>query len=101
MKVGRSDEAEDEEIMIDGKEVKSVDAFCYLGSLMAADSSCDREVKVRIRKANATFGRLDKIWKKNGCSIKTKIRLYNAIVMSTLYIYGSETWPMTVANRKN
>src|SRR6218665_835720 len=66
---------------------------------MMADSSCDREVKVRIGKANATFGRLDKIWKKNGCRIKTKIQLYNAIVVGIL-LYGSETWPMTVANRK-
>ena len=44
-------EAEDEKIMIYGKEVKSVDAFCYLGSLMAADSNCDREIKVRLKKA--------------------------------------------------
>ena len=29
--------------MIDGREVESLDAFCYLGSLMAVDSSCDRE----------------------------------------------------------
>jgi len=28
-----------------------------------------------------------------------KIRLYEAIVMSTL-LYGAETWPMTVANKK-
>jgi len=48
---------------------------------------------------HCTFGRLDKRWKKNGCSIKTKIRLYNAIVVSTL-LYESETWPMTVANKK-
>ena len=60
---------------------------------------CDREVKVCIGKENATFRELDKIWKRNGCSIKTKIRLYNAIVVSIL-LYGSETWPMTVANRK-
>src|SRR6218665_1733508 len=99
MKVGRWDETEDGKLMTDGREVKSVDAFCYLGSLMTADSSCDREVKVRIGKANATFGRLDKIWKKNGCSIETKIRLYNAIVESTL-LYGSETWPMTVARHR-
>ena len=73
--------------MIDGKDVTLVDVFCYLGSLMMADSSCAREVKVCIVKANATFGRLDKIWKKNGCSIKTKIRLYNAIVVSTLLLW--------------
>jgi len=29
----------------------------------------------------------------------TKIRLYNAIVVRTL-LYGSKTWPMTVANRR-
>ena len=73
MKVGRWDEAEDEKIMIDGREVESVDAFCYLGSVMSADSNCNRKIKVCIGSANATFGRLDKIWKKNGCSIKTKI----------------------------
>jgi len=73
MKVGRWDETEDEKIMIDGKEVKSVDAFCYLGSLMTAVSSCDREVKVLIGKANVTFGKLAKIWKKNGCSTKTHV----------------------------
>jgi len=43
MKVGRWDKAENEKIMIDGREVESLDAFCYLGSLMAVDSSCDRE----------------------------------------------------------
>src|SRR6218665_3665398 len=31
--------------------------------------------------------------------IKTKIRPYNDIIVSTL-LYGSETWPMTVANKK-
>ena len=66
---------------------------------MAADSSCDKEIKVCIRRENATFGRLDRIWKKSGCSIKTKIRLYKAIVVSML-LYGSKTWPMTVANRR-
>ena len=75
MKIGRWDKSEDEKIMIDGRKVESVDAFCYLGNVITADSSCDMEVKVRIGKANATFGRLHKIWKKNGCNIKTKIRL--------------------------
>ena len=97
MKVGKWNE--DDKIVIDDREVESVDAFCYLGSLITADSSCDREIKIRIGKANAAFGKLTKIWKKNGFSMKTKIRLYNAIVLSTL-LYGSETWPMTVANKK-
>jgi hypothetical protein len=64
---------------------------------MTADSSCEKEIRARIGKANTAFGKLDKIWKSNGCSLKTKLRLHNAIVLSTL-LYGAETWPMTAAD---
>jgi len=40
---------------------------------------------------------LEKIWKSNGCSVDTKVRLYESIVLSTL-LYEAETWPITVAN---
>ena len=50
---------------------------------MTADSSCDKEIRIRIGKANAAFGRLEKIWKSNGCSVKIKIRLYEAVVLSS------------------
>jgi len=51
----------------------------------------------RMGKANAVFGRLERIWKSNRCIIDTKVRLYESIVLSTL-IYGAEIWPITVAN---
>lgn len=35
--------------------------FCYLGSLITADSSCDKEVNLRIGKANDASGRLKRI----------------------------------------
>src|SRR6218665_3120961 len=38
-------------------------------------------------------------WFRSASRPNAKIQLYNAIVVSTLP-YGSETWPMTVANRK-
>ena len=50
-------------------------------------------------KANATFGRLNNIWRNKGLSIVTKTRLYRALVLTTL-LYGAETWPMTKANMK-
>jgi len=37
--------------------------------------------------------------KSNGYAIRTEIKLYEAVVLSTL-LYGSETWPMMVANGK-
>jgi len=77
-------------IMKRGKEIETVDAFCYLGSTLAVDSSCDQEIRARIGKVNIAFGKLEKIWKSNGCEIKTKIRLYKAVVLSTL-LFFSET----------
>src|SRR3984885_2110199 len=97
MKIGKW--LDTEEIMIENKEIEVVDTFCYLGSSMKADSSCDEEIRVRIGKANTAFGRLEKIWKTSGLSIKIKIRLYEAVVVSTL-LYGAETWPMSVVNGK-
>lgn len=97
MKVGKWRKTD--EIRIADRNVDIVEDFCYLGSTLSADSRCDKEIKSRIGKANAAFGRLEKVWKSNGCSLKIKIRLYEAIVLSTL-LYGAETWPMTVANGK-
>src|SRR6218665_3166844 len=84
-------------IVIEEVSIEEVDDFCYLGSVMSSNSSCDKEIKTRMGKANAVFGRLEKIWKSNGCSVDTKVWLYESIVLSTL-LYVAETWPITVAN---
>jgi len=57
-------------ITIGGNEIETVDAFCYLGSILTDYSSCDKEIKARIGKANVAFGKLEKIWKSNGCGIR-------------------------------
>jgi hypothetical protein len=82
-----------------GKQVQEVDEFCYLGSVISGDSSCDKDIKTRLGKANATFVRLNNIWRNKSLNCRIKIRLYEALVLSTL-LYGAETWPMTVANLK-
>jgi hypothetical protein len=86
-------------IQAGGKPVEEVNEFCYLGSVIARDGSCDKDIRTQLGKANSCFGRLLNIWRNKGLSIKIKIRLYEALVMSTL-LYGAETWPMTVANMK-
>ena len=63
------------------------------------DSSCNKDIKSRLGKANSTFGRQNNIWKNKSLKCKTKIRLYESLVLSTA-LYGAETWPMTVANMK-
>ena len=92
-----------------GKSVEKVNEFCYLGSVIAKDGSCDRDIKIRLGKANSAFGRLNSIWRNKRLNYnkymmmmmnyRIKIWLYEALVMSIL-LYGAETWPMTVANMK-
>src|SRR6218665_4104195 len=95
MKIGKLQGTD--RIVIGEVPIEKVEDFCYLGSVTSSKSSCDKEIKTHMGKANAVFGRLEKIWKSNGCSIDTKVRLYESIVLSTL-LYGVKTWPITVAN---
>ena len=82
-------------INLDGEIVEAVNHFCYLGSEVMSSGRLDEESRNRIGRASATFGQFFKIWRSK-ISLKTRLRIYNAVVISTL-LYGSETW---VQNRK-
>ena len=49
--------------------------------------------------ASNIFIRLTNIWKQSKLSMHTKMRLYNALVISVLS-YGSETWTLTKADER-
>ena len=57
------------------------------------------EILRRIGLASNIFGRLANIWTRTGLSLETKIRLYNALVISVL-LYGSETWTLLKADER-
>ena len=86
-------------IQAEGSTIEEVTEFCYLGSVLSHDSSCDKDIKTRLGKANSNFGRLHSIWRSKTLSIKIKVRLYESLILSTL-LYAAETWPMTVTNMK-
>ena len=46
-------------ILIDGKRIKAVNEFTYLGSIVSQDVSMDPELAVRIARANSAFNRLN------------------------------------------
>ena len=79
-------------ITINGQCLKSVDKFTYLGSTLSRNVVIDDEADARLAKANSAFGRLSKIvWNRQGITMKTKIKVYRAAVLTTL-LYSSETW---------
>ena len=82
-----------------GSDTEKVDDFRYLGSYISHNGSCEKDVRVRIGKATAVFGKMRKIWKNKCISLKVKIRLYEAIILSTL-LYSTEVWPVTMTLTK-
>ena len=74
--------------------VKVVDHFKYLGAYSSADGSNAKEINHRIGKASGTFRELDLVWKDRYISLSTKLKFYNACVLSTL-LYTAEYWSLT------
>ena len=75
---------------LDGKPLKLVDQFTYLGSNI---SSTESDVNIRIGKAWTAIDRLSIIWKSD-LSDKIKRELFQAVAVSLL-LYGCTTWTLT------
>ena len=79
-------------LKICNKEVVFVDSFTYLGSLITNDGSSSSDITSRIAKAAVAMCRLSNpLFRKHRISIRTKINMYRALVVSFL-LYGSEAW---------
>ena len=79
-------------ISIGDTELKTTQQFTYLGSNILSDTKIDKEIDNRLAKGSSSFGRLNKrVWDNRSLKNQTKIRVYRAVVLSTL-LYGSESW---------
>ena len=78
-------------ITINGQQLNAMDKFTYLGSTLSRNIVIDDEVNARLAKASAAFGRLHKnMWNRKSIFLETKIKVYWAIVLTTL-LYGWES----------
>ena len=80
------------DITVDDYELDVFEQFTYLGSTITDNLSLDTEIDKRIRKAATTLALLtSRVWTDPKLTVKTKMVVYNACVVSTL-MYCSETW---------
>lgn len=79
---------------VNNVELEDVQSFCYLGSIISTTGGSHEDIANRIKKANQSFGALQKIWKSPQIHLKTKLRLFSSNVKSTL-LYGCESWNCT------
>ena len=68
--------------------------------MITNDGSSSRDITSRIAKAASVMGRLSNpLFRKHRISIRTKINMDRALVVSVL-LYGSEAWATTLADRR-
>ncbi len=68
--------------------------------MFVANSQGIEEIRSRINFARSAFPRLQScLWSRREISLRTKGRVYQAVVRSIL-IYGCETWPVRVADER-
>ena len=76
---------------IDDTTLQEVDKFTYLGSSLSKSATVDSEISTRLGIASTNFGKLTKrVWNNRHLSTKSKVRVYEACVLSIL-LYGVET----------
>ena len=79
-------------VAVGDRKLESVEVAKYLGIMISGDGRIEEEIRSRIGKAAKVIGVLNEpVWKQKELSRKTKMKVYNAIVVPTL-VYGSETW---------
>lgn len=86
-------------IIVQGRLIKQVENFKYLGSIISENANCDKEIKTRIGIAKTAFGKMKKILTNINMNIDLRLRLLRCYVWSTL-LYGCEAWTVKKSMEK-
>ena len=76
-----------------------MDCFKYLGSQVAADGGCERDVVHRMKEGYRAWGALKSVLSNRGLGTKSKKCLYEGVIVPTV-LYGAEAWGMRSAERR-
>ena len=79
-KVMRVNEKNQDPVKLHHEEIKEVDKFFYLGSVVSKDGRTDEDIKSRINKARNVFNTLRQIWRSKALSVSNKIRIFKTNV---------------------
>ena len=81
-------------VRINNEELEEVTQFKYLGATITTDGRSDVEIRRRLVIANQKLTQLRPLWKSTALSLRTKLRLLNAIVQSTA-LYACQSWTIS------
>ena len=70
--------------IIGPQTVETTNNFTYLGCTISHNNSCNDDIKRRIAIATSTMSKLSSVWRSPRLSLKTKLRLYDALIILIL-----------------
>ncbi len=83
-------------VLLVGEPLEDVEKYKYLGYAFIANGQGTEEIRSSINLARPTFSRLQScIWSRHETSLRTKFRVYQAVVWLIL-LYGCETWVRSI-----
>jgi hypothetical protein len=94
-----SEERNFEILINDGSTIVQVEKFKYLGAVVDKDGIDEREIKHRLQEAKKIIGCLNSLWWDRNIFKKTKKRIGQVMVESTL-CYGSEIWTINAETKR-
>ena len=80
-------------VIPNGEPLEEVDCFKYLGSQVAAERGCERDVVHRRNEGYRACGVLKSVLSNRELGIKAKKCLYEGVIVPTA-LYGAEEWGM-------
>ena len=83
-------------VILNGESLEEVDCIKYLGSQVAVDGGCERDVVHRMNEGYRAWGALKSVLSTRGSGIKAKKCLYDGVIVPTA-LYGAEAWGMKSA----
>ena len=86
-------------IELNGEELKNVDHFKYLGSVIDKDGTIDSDVDLRVQAAWSSWRKLTRVLDDRKIPLRLKAKIYETIIRPAL-TYGSECWAMKVTNKR-
>ena len=86
-------------MQIDGKTMKTVTDFIFLGSKIIAGGDCNHAIKRHLLLGRKAMTYLDSILKSRDITLPTKVRLVKAMFFPVV-MYGCESWTIKKASHR-
>ena len=87
------------QVILNGEPLEEVNCFKYLGSQVAADGGCERDVVHRMNEGYRAWGALKSVLNNRRLGINAKKCIYEGVIVPTA-LYGAEAWGMRSDERR-